>query len=376
MGSSSARVVVVMPSSSSRGASLWLECAKRFPDLVILAPEAKGGSDWPTGAPVHFLPAIGGEEQTIQWIPRLGKELRRLRPQLVHVHCEPWGTVVESVARTGIPYSIHAAENVWWSAPRQNRIRRFRAPHLMSGASGYVNWGQTGLAEFSGVGLRPGTPVETIPAYPPDPGSFPRSPLGMADGPLRVAMVTRMVDAKGVADLLRAVSEPALRSEVTLRLVGDGPDLGEFKQLGQRLNVSVEFLGWGDAEAVHRVLQWSEIAAMPSRSSKLNTEQWGRSAVEAMLTGRAVLASDSGELPNLIANSALIHQQGNWQSLAQRILWVLEHRSSLGALGGAAWQRAQEFTPESLAPRMIAFWEAAIACAQGSNRSNEGRLTH
>jgi len=241
----------------------------------------------------------------------------------------------------------------------------------MSGAAGYVNWGRTGLEEFSTVGLRPGTPVETIPACPPDPRRFKKTPVGIADGPLRVAMVTRMVRAKGVTDLIRAASEPALRTAVTLRLVGDGPDLVEFKQLAQQLGVSVEFLGWGDAQTVQGVLEWSEIAAMPSRSSQVNTEQWGRSAVEAMLTGRAVLASDSGELPNLIGNPALIHRQGDWESLAERVEWILQRRSSLGELGGAAWQRAQDFTPESLAPRMIAFWEAALAYAQGSRVEDE-----
>ena len=372
MGSSLGRVVVVMPSSSSRGAALWLECAERLSDLVIVAPDGEGRSDWPVGAPVRFLPAFGGEERTIQWMPRLRKEISRLRPQLVHAHCEPWGTVVESVARAGVPYSIHAGENLWWNAPRPYRVRRFRAPHLMSGASGYVNWGRTGLAEFSTVGLRPGTPVETIPAYPPDPKSFPKTPVGVAAGPLRVAMVTRMVRSKGVTDLLRAASEPALRTAVTLRLVGDGPDLGEFRQLAQQLNVSVEFIGWGDAQTVQRVLEWAEIAAMPSRSSLVNTEQWGRSAVEAMLTGRAVIASDSGELPNLIGNSALIHRQGDWKSLAERIEWVLKRRSSLPELGGAAWLRAQDFTPESLAPRMIAFWEASLAYSEGCRRSGAG----
>ena len=147
---------------------------------------------------------------------------------------------------------------------------------------------------------------------------------------------------------------------------------GEFRQLAQQLKVSVEFLGWGDAQTVQRVLEWSEIAAMPSRSSLVNTEQWGRSAVEAMLTGRAVLASNSGELPNLLGNSALIHQQGDWKSLAERMEWVLEHRSLLPELGGAAWMRAQQFTPESLAPRTIAFWEAALGYAQGSRRSSAG----
>lgn len=361
-----------MPSSSSRGAALWLECAERLADLVILAPDGEGRSDWPAGAPVHFLPAVGGEERTIQWIPSLRNEISRLGPQLVHAHCEPWGTVVESVARTGIPYTIHAGENLWWSAPRLYRIRRFRAPHLMSRSSGYVNWGRTGLAEFSTVGLRPGTPLETIPAYPPDPRRFPKTPVGVADGPLRVAMVTRMVSAKGVSDLLRAASQPALRTAVKLRLVGDGPDLAEFRQLAQQLNVSVEFLGWGDPQTVQRVLEWSEIAAMPSRSSSVNTEQWGRSAVEAMLTGRAVLASNSGELPNLVGNVDLIHRQGDWESLAERIEWVLERRSSLGELGEAAWLRAQEFTPESLAPRMIAFWEHALADAKGSRWSDKG----
>ena len=131
-----------------------------------------------------------------------------------------------------------------------------------------------------------------IPASrPPDPGAFPWMPVRETDGTLRVAFVGRLIPVKGVEDLLKGVTLTTNPRRVLVSVVGSGPEEARLRSLAQDLGVHVRFHGPLDGGGVHQVLADSDVLVVSSKDSRTWSEQWGRVVVEAMTTGRSVLAS-------------------------------------------------------------------------------------
>ena len=112
----------------------------------------------------------------------------------------------------------------------------------------------------------------------------------------------RLIDGKGVADLLQAFAKlvTSHRSPApTLLIVGDGPQRAALERLVQRLSLadSVHFLGEKSWEETIAVLKNSDVFVNPSY-----TEGLPSSVVEAVLCGCRVVATDVGgtrEIPGV-----------------------------------------------------------------------------
>jgi glycosyltransferase involved in cell wall biosynthesis len=128
----------------------------------------------------------------------------------------------------------------------------------------------------------------------------------------------RLSREKGVAVLLAAFAQvvtefPAAR----LRIAGDGPLRSDLEQLALALGVAgqTEFTGWLDAKQVDVEMSnaWALIA--PS----LWAEPFGLAAIEAIVRGVPVIASDSGGFADNITDGAdgLLVPAGDVSSLAQ-----------------------------------------------------------
>jgi glycosyltransferase involved in cell wall biosynthesis len=133
-----------------------------------------------------------------------------------------------------------------------------------------------------------------------------------------IAYAGRLIDGKGVDVLLRAFAARAARESARLRIGGDGPARGMLQRLADELGVSdaVEFPGWiFDMPSFWREC---DVAVMPSDKC---VESFGMAAVEAMASGRPVVVTANGALPELIADgiTGRIVPRGDVGALAEAL---------------------------------------------------------
>jgi glycosyltransferase involved in cell wall biosynthesis len=140
-------------------------------------------------------------------------------------------------------------------------------------------------------------------------------------GPL-VALVGRVVEEKGVFDLIAAVD--LLRDRLPgLRVVvlGEGQDRAraEADVAARDLQDQVRFVGWVDSAEVPAWLAAADIVAAPSRTAPDGwTEAQGLSIVEAMAAERPVVATDSGGIGDAVEHevTGLLVGEGRPDELA------------------------------------------------------------
>lgn len=114
--------------------------------------------------------------------------------------------------------------------------------------------------------------------------------LQLAAGRPVVTFVGRLIDGKGVPDLLRAFAG-VTGTQAMACIVGDGPRREELELLAAQLGISerVLFLGYLPEERAWAVIRASDVIVNPSY-----TEGLGTSVLEAALMSKAVLATDVG----------------------------------------------------------------------------------
>jgi glycosyltransferase involved in cell wall biosynthesis len=159
--------------------------------------------------------------------------------------------------------------------------------------------------------------------------------------PFTVGYAGRLVERKGLFDLLEAVRR--LEAPVELVLIGNGElrDRLEGEPIpGSQVRVLDDLTHDRMASAYAQL----DVLVMPSRTTPTWKEQFGRAIVEALWCGVPVVGSDSGEIPWLIAltEGGLIFPEGDVEALA-RLLAELrgspERRLHLAARGRAAVER-------------------------------------
>lgn len=177
--------------------------------------------------------------------------------------------------------------------------------------------------------------------------------------PPRIGYAGRLVRKKGVDVLLHAMALLRRRvPDVTLTVVGDGPERGVLTQLASTFGVSdaVEFTGHLPQVQMERVLGPAWVQAVPS----VWEEPFGIVAAEAMIRGTAVVASDRGGLSEqvMVGETGLLTEPGNPEALADALERIIRDRDFAERLGAAGRDRAlAEFTLDRHVDRMLALYE-------------------
>ena len=153
----------------------------------------------------------------------------------------------------------------------------------------------------------------------------------------------RLSTEKGVACLLVAFSI-LLASEPEWRLVvaGDGPERAGLERLARHLGISdhVEFTGWLDQASLLERLRECLLVAVPS----IWDEPFGLVAAEAHAAARAVLATRTGALPEIVQDgeTGWLVPPGDPLALASVLRSVAEDPAIAVAHGQRARARAEQ----------------------------------
>lgn len=159
--------------------------------------------------------------------------------------------------------------------------------------------------------------------------------------------------------LLRIFAEVRKSLRSTLLIVGDGPLAGDLHNQAQDLGVADDVMFAGAQADVAPLLRQMDVFAMTS-----DTEQMPISLVEAMAAGLPVVASNVGDIRDILSaqNQPYAYYSEDEKSMTCAIRQMLcdhELRATLGA--GNAAKAAREFSLEAMTSRYRALFNAVAA---------------
>ena len=194
-----------------------------------------------------------------------------------------------------------------------------------------------------------------------------RAQLSLRDDELIVAHLGQLVRRKGQDVFIRAMARVAQTlpnarglivgaahaADAKPGLLGGGePYARQLRALADQLHAPVTFTGFVREPAL--VYAAADVLAHTS----LAPEPFGRTVIEAMMAGCAVVAANAGALPEIItASTGVLIPPGDVDALADALIRLLSDAALRAHLGAAARLRAQaEYSLDQMARRMEHFY--------------------
>lgn len=149
-----------------------------------------------------------------------------------------------------------------------------------------------------------------------------REEFGLPKNAIVIGYFGRLTVEKGLLDLVNALKliarEPQLPTWFFCCVGNGGAESETRRALASLSDNRYRMLGALRHDRVGGLLAAVDILVLPSRTTARWKEQFGRILVEAMACGAAVVGSDSGEIPHLIARSGggLVFREGEASELA------------------------------------------------------------
>ncbi len=269
--------------------------------------------------------------------PWLGKHLRAVRPDVLHVDEEPYNLVTAHALWLADQMGIPGLFFTW-----QNILRRYPPPFRWLERYAYrvARSAIAGNHEAAGVLRAKGftRPIAVIPQFGVDPAVFHPAPRLAPDGVFRIGYLGRWETYKGIDLLLEAAS--GLTGEWRLEIRGSGAAGPDLAALATRLGVQdrVEFAPYVPSTEVPRYLAHLDALVLPSRATRSWKEQFGRVLIEAMACGVPVVGAASGEIPNVIGDAGLVFPENDAEALRAHLARLMADpalRQCLGEQGRA-----------------------------------------
>jgi glycosyltransferase involved in cell wall biosynthesis len=347
IGGSERHLLTLLPALAARGI-----------DVVFL------GLDDPAGDVTPFYGELGVEAVRVPCprdldpglARRVRRELRRLRPDIVHthlVHADVYGAL--GAGRAAVVSTKHNDDRF--------RLGPFRfVERALTRRARRVIAITEALERFcvEQVGL-PAGKVEVVhyglDALPEPWGPSPEVPV---PGDARVLLcVARLAEQKGVDVAVRALARVREREpRAVLVVLGEGPERPRLAGEGVYLPGRV-----GDVAAWYRR---AELLVHPAR-----WEGFGLALLEAMLAATPVVATRVSSAPEIVADgeTGLLVPPDDAEALAEAILALLDDPSRAAAMGEAGLARAsREFSVAKMADRTAAAY-ASVTGSEGVPRA-------
>ncbi|MEA3378664.1 MAG: glycosyltransferase [Nanoarchaeota archaeon] len=159
-----------------------------------------------------------------------------------------------------------------------------------------------------------------------------------------IGFIGRLVEDKAIDTLFDAVKR--LKEPYTLVLVGDGPLRNEIVKLAKKLGIdeNIRYIKTVNYVDIPKYISLFDVFVLPSRSMPKWKEQFGHVLIEAMACEVPIIGSDSGEIPNVIADAGLVFHENDSDELYNQIKKVLENNDFKKNLIEKGLKRVKDFT--------------------------------
>jgi len=134
------------------------------------------------------------------------------------------------------------------------------------------------------------------------------------------------------------------QKDISFMIVGDGYQAEELKKIAHRLNFNgrLIFAGAVSHELVPQYIAAADICVACFEENEVTLCKSPLKIVEYLASGKAIVASNVGEVPNMLGESGVLTSPGDSSSLASGILKVLENNDLKNKLEQLARKRAEE----------------------------------
>jgi glycosyltransferase involved in cell wall biosynthesis len=321
-----------------------LEELARLPDMnltVIVPPywkDERGVLDlerqYTTGYDLIVEPMTFNGHFHLHFYPGLGKQIRRLQPDLVHIDEEPYNLATAHTLRLARRAGAKSLFFSW-----QNILRTYPPPfaqlerYVLNHADYAILGNQESVQVWQAKGYQGKSSV--IPQFGVDPEIFTPKAKPAGRGFI-VGYVGRLVEEKGVDLLLEALA--GLQGMWRAYIQGSGPERESLQAQARHLGLTdrVSFDEWIPSPQMPAYYQQLDALVVPSRTRPNWKEQFGRVLVEAMACGVPVIGANSGEIPNVIGDAGLVFPEGQASALRTHLTNLLRDpdlRADLGRQG-------------------------------------------
>ena len=323
-----------------------------------------------TGFSVHVLPIrlphAGPMNWYLHFYPGLGRLLRELDPDVIHLWEEPWSIVAlqAQILRRRSAVVLEVDQNILKRLPPPfEAIRKYvlrHTDHVLSRSPD-----ATMVVRARGY-AGPITPI----GYGVDAVTFAPSASSVEAGPsraFRIGYVGRLIEEKGLDDALEAMAMSG--AAVGFAIMGEGPYGAKLRERVSSLGLEkrVSFQGWGTPADVANFLRNLDALVLLTRTTRDVREQFGRVIIEAQACGVPVIGSTCGAIPDVVGDGGWIVPERDPQALRDLLNQIAADAALVRAKGLAARANVQaRFTYEAVA---TALETACRAAAEARHRS-------
>jgi len=183
-----------------------------------------------------------------------------------------------------------------------------------------------------------------------------------------ILIVTRMLERKGVQDVLRALAGTDLGFE--LHIVGTGPYLNALKELARQLKVDARFHGWldNDSDELKALFETSSVFILPSHA-----ENFPLVLLEAMAAGMAIVTTGQTGCREVVGDAALLVPAGDETAIRGALQQLVSDTGLRERLGRDARTRIEKlFSWRSVAKQYTDVFERLIAERSLAKRARDG----
>jgi glycosyltransferase involved in cell wall biosynthesis len=335
-------------------------------DITVIVPALWAG-DLPAPA-IRFVPAEGGAKcvalnarmsgnGSLFMLKRLPGVLRDLQADLVLLDEEPWSLVAWQVLR-----SLPRTPLLFYS--KQNIAKRLPPPFAQMRSRTYARaqrgWavGETTAEVLRSTGFT--RPVDIVPhgveisAFAPGRDEDRRRSLGING--VVIGYAGRLVEEKGIGDLLEAVRLLEGAGDFTVLIAGAGPLAPVVERAAAASNGRIRTMPavpHAEAPGLYRLM---DIMVLPSRSTPKWREQFGRALVEAAATALPIVAAGTGEIPHVmtgLGGGGRVVPDSSPKDLANALRELIADPALRARIGAANLEAARRvYSQEAIANRM------------------------
>lgn len=359
---------------SAGGARLRYHALARQPDLDVHLVVPKRWREYgrvtcaePETAPeldVRAEPILFSHAGPMNWYlhiyPGLRRIIRDIRPDVLHLWEEPWSFVALQALflKGSARLVLEVDQNIIKTLPPPfETIRRIvlaRTAHILARSPDAV-------AVVRAGGYRGAT---TQIGYGVDQGDFFMGPLRSqhaAGSPLRIGYVGRLIEEKGLDDVLDAMASGGPPHHFAI--LGEGPHEGALRDRSGQLGLQdrVSFRGWTSPREVGDFMRTLDVLVLLTRRTKKFKEQFGRVIIEAQACGVPVIGSTCGAIPSVIGKGGWVVPERDPLALASLLAEISANDGLLRSASDAARDNIESrFTNDAVAAALGQAFHAAL----------------
>ncbi len=262
----------------------------------------------------------------LHYYPQLGKIMREVRPEVVHIDEEPYNAATAQAMFLSQQHKARALFFTW-----QNLYRNYPPPFRQMELYNYKHAAAAlaGNRDAESVLRRKGYKgsIHVIPQFGFDTDIYKRSAPRVPrkpDDPFTLGFIGRLKEEKGLPLMVEALTY--LPEYCRAVFIGNGPMKSILEEQATKLGLTerVIFKGGVPTYEVPREMEQLDTFVLPSITMPNWIEQFGRVLPEAMSCETPVIGSTSGEIPHVIEDAGLVFKEGDARDLAQCVQKLLD----------------------------------------------------